>query len=138
MIHLHGRLGYLPWQGQPAHLTRPYLTDLNDSVKIAADGIKIMSDAALDSSEDFPKARELIAKAGRVFFLGFGYHPDNMRRLGFQRGNHVGKQMFGTCYGMTSAEEQRLEEHFYQGLNLFSWTACDFLRNMSQFQTVCD
>ena len=38
-----------------------------------------------------------------VRFLGFGYHPKNLRRLN-EEINFKGKRIFGTAYGMKNAE----------------------------------
>ena len=35
----------------------------------------------MHSLPDFQEARELLAWAKQIVFLGFGYHPSNMKRL---------------------------------------------------------
>jgi hypothetical protein len=140
IIHVHGRLGYLPWQNSEestnpsnANNQRPY--DQNCTAKeidIAAQHIKIITEY-IDTSPEFGNAQDLMAKAERIGILGFGYHPVNMRRL------HVPistKKVWGTCYGFTAAESDYLRGYRYRGLNLAGSTdtILDLLRNQPIFQ----
>ncbi len=65
IVHAHGSLGKYP--------DVPYGTKLDDeaTLRAAADSIKIVSDK-LEDSEDFKNAQDLLAKAERIVFLGFG------------------------------------------------------------------
>ncbi len=47
--------------------------------------------AAKNDSDEFKSARVHLEAANRIYFLGFGYHDDNMRRLGSQLGKPFGK-----------------------------------------------
>ena len=79
IIHLHGKLGYLDWQdGDP---TRPYETSINPTaLKVCVESIKVIHEAEPDD-EDFKRAKELLAAADKIAFLGFGYSPTNLTRL---------------------------------------------------------
>jgi hypothetical protein len=131
-IHVHGRLGFLPWQNQ----SQPDNQRNYDSgceardVRIAANGIKIISEN-MDSSPDFTEAQDLMGMAERIAILGFGFHPTNMRRLNvpFRDDRHV----FGTCKGITEAETVGLK-HRCKGLQLRDQPSLTLLRNISQFQ----
>jgi hypothetical protein len=62
IVHLHGRLGYLPWQNDRS---RSYSTELDPrEVKLAAESIKIIHEDITDGrDEDFKKAKELLKLA---------------------------------------------------------------------------
>ena len=104
IIHLHGVLGYLPFQADDFEPTapnvRPYGETRNqERIKSSADMIKIIHE---DFSKDpvFDLAYKLLWRAERVFFLGFGYHETNMNRLRMKeliedRGSHVFCCSFG-------------------------------------------
>jgi hypothetical protein len=110
IVHVHGRLGYLPWQtidGKPPDRKdhRLYNTDATpEAVDIAAKGIKIMHES-MDSSPEFAKASDVMHQAQRIAILGFGYHPTNMRRLNIPLTDH---EVVGTCLGHTHAEREHL------------------------------
>ena len=76
IIHLHGSLGNIRFGN---------IVQLNnyDYLEQVASNIKIISE--VDSDENFEMVKNDIISAKNVFFLGFGFHPDNMKRLGFIR-----------------------------------------------------
>jgi hypothetical protein len=78
IIHLHGQLGLLPWQGGDG---RPYgiATD-NRFLEDAAQQIKIVSED-MSEAPQFAVAHEILGSAEKVLFLGFGYNPTNLKRL---------------------------------------------------------
>jgi hypothetical protein len=61
-----------------------------------------------NNSAQFERAQELFAKAYSIWILGFGYHPENMRRLNlpFDRLQQSQNRVYivGTAYNMTTAE----------------------------------
>ena len=82
IIHVHGKLGSLPWQGKNG---RPYENKITpENIKLASDQIIIISESNEDSKE-FRQAFELLGNAdeGKIYFLGFGFNPVNLRRLKF-------------------------------------------------------
>jgi hypothetical protein len=129
IIHVHGNLGYLPWQNQGAGNQRKYEPiSTRDTVEIASKGIKIISED-LDSNSDFGEAWDVLSAARQIAIMGFGYHPVNMKRLHLpQTGGDV--VVIGTCKGFTETERRRVL-HRNEGLRL-SPTGngiMDFLRN---------
>lgn len=78
IIHVHGSLGSLPWQDASG---RPYRPKYNKEEIIAASGqIKVIPEQE-DASAEFDEAFKIMDKALEIYFLGFGYHTDNLRRL---------------------------------------------------------
>ena len=107
IIHLHGQIGTLPWQNEHSE-GRPYqskrneidlliknskligekkidglpLTEARYFVNKQISGqIKIIHENELDNDPAFKDAHRLLKDAERVYFLGFGYNDENLRRL---------------------------------------------------------
>jgi hypothetical protein len=112
--HVYGRLDKFQWEVAPQQKGRDYTdTITQQTVKTAAAGIRVMHQGAdsPDTKAELVRAGELMAEADAIFFLGFGYHPQNMARLHvpFDRleirvDRKQIRQVFGTVYKMTVAE----------------------------------
>jgi len=117
IVHVHGVMGLLEWQSTGGAATRNYeYTADPDTIRIAAEGIKTISDE-IDDTPEFRQAHELLENSSRVFILGFQYHPENMRRLRIPFGID-GKEIFGTCFEMTQPEADVLKTETCKGINL--------------------
>jgi hypothetical protein len=131
-VHVHGRMGYLPWQKSDTETGKPreYNTEPTpEAVAVAADGIKIISEN-IDDSPEFEKARQLMSGAMRIGILGFGFHPVNMRRLRIPFSPNT---VYGSCKGFTPVQSAHLMK-VYPGLALEGYNAHDFLCNRLEFQ----
>lgn len=111
IIHVHGSLGKLP----PLHRGgRPYTPTLDASmVRDAAKEIIVVGEASDDTAE-FKRARDVLSKAKRIMFLGFGFHAESVRRLGVfnekwgdTRQNEV--SVSGTSRYIPDREYQRIQ-----------------------------
>jgi hypothetical protein len=114
IIHLHGQLSPLP--GRIGDLNaRPYGASLDSSSSAAnaADFIKIIHEKREDF--DFKVAQNALCDAERVCFLGLGYHPLNLERLGVKQWCGVGKKkvVIGTGFGLTDTERQIIERKYF-------------------------
>jgi hypothetical protein len=80
IVHLHGRLGFLPWQvGQE---TRPYDPTMNEAVlKACIKNIKVVHEDTAERDTEFKQAKKLLFEAERIYFLGFGFGQTNVQRL---------------------------------------------------------
>lgn len=110
IIHVHGQLGGL---GDDGTTSRPYVPprSLRD-LEIAAMGITVISEVA-DEDEHFDAARDALANADRVHFLGFAFDPRSLKRLGFQEGVLIRPDTLGgSTFRMTPAEIEAASEHF--------------------------
>ena len=78
VVHVHGSLGEYP--GVPyGACTRD--ADLSpEAMKAAAESIIVISEAG-DNLSSFDRAEASLRQARRIYFLGFGFHPTNVRRL---------------------------------------------------------
>ena len=107
IVHVHGQLGYLPWQIGPEEERRPYQTTQTwTEVSKAAKSIRIISDEIEDDDPHLKNARKLIEKAERVCFLGFGYHLANIRRLQLKDTDQ--SRTWGTVVGLHPEEISRM------------------------------
>ena len=112
IIHVHGQLGLLPYLNEKGRNFEPVVDP--DSIRIAASQIKIAHETSPEDIE-FMSAREMIQSAANVCFLGFGYHPANVQRLGFSEGfirQHSDQRLMGSAYALMDAEKSRAENLF--------------------------
>ena len=107
IIHVHGSLGKLPWQGSPSRPygpknSAPHVADISDAeIKSASLQIKVVSEAD-KRSQEFKKAYQEMHNATKIFFLGFGYYDLNLKRLRIRSitGDPYDGDVYGTSYGM--------------------------------------
>jgi hypothetical protein len=103
IIHLNGQVGSLPWQ-DPLN-NRPYGEHKNNYlIKQSSEGIKIIHETEAETTDIFIKARQLMNDAQRIYFFGFGYHSENIRKLGIKKISTDDKTILGTCLHMTDKE----------------------------------
>jgi len=103
IVHVHGALGALD-----AKDGRTYKPDLHTpDIQTAMGNIAIMPEAK-HSSPEFEEARELLGSAKQIVFLGFGYHPPNMKRLEVVA--YEGKIAGGSSLGLGDAERREIQE----------------------------
>jgi len=102
IIHLHGRLGYLPWEEGEGR--RPYDGVITrEALDICIKNIKVVHEDIKDGRDrDFERARELMRQAECIYYLGFGYGPVNMERLKISSLDE--KINYGTGFGLTQKE----------------------------------
>jgi len=100
VIHIYGKLGELPWQTDDGSREVNYGTETTncDLLIRCADNIKTISEARTDTQDS--KFVEILNENGRIYFLGFGYHPENLEILGINK-LRTGKEVGGTCKGLS-------------------------------------
>ena len=102
IVHVHGQMGRMPDFRQPGE-ARPFSPALSsEAIRVAASGIKVLHEGSVDD-QVVNEARQLIAPAEAVVFLGFGYNPESMARLGLETGLD-GKAVFGSTIKMEEPE----------------------------------
>jgi len=86
IVHLYGRLGFLPWEKKGSNdYSRDYNPNITPHIlRKSSSSLKIIFDKLSPDDEDFKKAKILIRTSRKVYFLGFGFHRDNMERLNFR------------------------------------------------------
>lgn len=141
IIHLHGKIGNLPWQDGD----RPYehfnIEDLNRSLMATnwlqegIDGIKITHEGSVKPSVEFDKAYDIMSRAKRIYFLGFGFHPINVERLRIKNfSDTYFSQATGTTYHLTDVERNDIQTTLLHNIfelrvpNARNQQVLDFLR----------
>jgi hypothetical protein len=142
ITHVYGRLDLLGWEAKDGRNYKPDISP--DIVKKASEGIRVLHEA--NEEQAFEMAHQWLAIAHTIWLLGFGYHPENMRRLRlpFPRlrlTNPDGSQqthIFGTAFGMTDPERDavkamNLDYAAFWALGDKGHMITDALRNNSLF-----
>lgn len=106
ILHVYGQISPLKWQDAKAGVVyKPQQTD-EPLLQKAAASIKTIYEQEVSAALD--EARELVAQAGRVFFLGFGYARENMDILDLPAKIPSECQVYGTAYGLIEEERRRV------------------------------
>lgn len=103
VIHLHGRLGYLPWQRSQNPITFGAQEITPQVIDMCQSEIRIVHESVDDRNVEFNAARRILWEAKRIYFLGFGYAPQNIERLNF--GEMTPMIAEGTALGITQREQ---------------------------------
>lgn len=138
IIHVHGRLGALPWQDAKG---RPYEGTINhESVKLASEQIIIMSEGQ-DTSPQFQKAFELMKDAiinkGYIYFLGFGYNEISLKRLKLEKiekYKKVSPFAYGTGYELPRADSRRIGDKWPISIGHNKWDVLTFLQEIPRLE----
>ena len=110
ITHVHGKLGNLPWETD-GHV-RAYGQRKNASELRASGNLISIVHEGDRQSREFTRARNLFADSDRIFFLGFGYHQSNLRRLGVEGRGFDSKTFLGTRAGLEDLEVRNLGGQF--------------------------
>jgi hypothetical protein len=104
IIHLHGRLGFLPWEGKYSNVTREYAPQIDpDTIGVCMRNIKVIHEDISDGRDkDFERAKTLLRAAEVVFYLGFGFGRLNVERLDLANLNTLNAR--ATALGLKAAE----------------------------------
>jgi hypothetical protein len=105
IVHVYGSLG----EFDPAVLDPERRIDLGNvgaNIRKAAESIELMYDARPDHT-GVADAVKLIEGAPYVCFLGFGFDPDNITRLGLNRVCAGKSKVYATRYGIARGDWNR-------------------------------
>ncbi len=116
-----------PPRGEPLAVTHPPPSSIPEKF-----------DKELNQTADaYHEARALLESAQRIFFLGFGYHRSNMKRL--QVAAYEGQIGGGTSVGLGLSDRQAIEVN--GKVRLFSsnplskdLNSLDFLKNLVEIR----
>lgn len=128
-IHLHGKLGSLPYESNGYVVNYGKLLKEPRHLEMAAKSIIVIHEGQ-DESSEYKDAFDAISRAERVYSLGFGYGKTNLRRLGIDRlkGSIV---IMGTCVGMSNLSISAIQSSTRNRIKLIHSEGClDFLREV--------
>lgn len=113
IVHLHGKfVDHEYGKGIPG-----------TSLRKCAEGIHIVT-GEIDDNPEFEQATQALWKADEVYFIGFGYDSNNLRRLPIESkyppnsaGGRMGSSrpslnIFGTAFELAPARRTRVENYF--------------------------
>lgn len=141
IVHLHGDLGELPYFETDS--MRPYTPKVSEyTMRVATKRIKIIHEG-FDNAPQFEIAKKILSQSEVICFLGFGYHPTNLQRLGWNGSTFPhgkGKNIFCSSVGLTNAECEYISNTYLlhlRGNHLLdyaNWDALRFLRETGVLQ----
>jgi hypothetical protein len=132
VIHLHGRLGYLPWQN--AQGVVPYGASAIDKqvVQTLRREIKVVhEDIAAGRDKEFTRAKELLGEAERVYLLGFGFGGRNIERLGLNQLPQPQNVPKATAAGLTQHEVNQVVRMLNDRVDIRIADCIGLLRNIA-------
>lgn len=111
VIHVFGQIAGLDWQELESRIE--YGRDINlIDIQRLADKLRIIYEE--EENPALEEARELISKANRVFFLGFGYAKENCEVLKLPEVLNAKPRIYGTALDFTTKEIQSIRGMFHQ------------------------
>jgi hypothetical protein len=129
ILHVHGRLGYLDTDGVEDYV-RPYGGSgvTPEHILRSSEGIRVMPELEDDYGFEMLCSRQIIARAQKVLFVGFGYHQQNLLRLGLETENRDESFkgsgcFFGTSVGMKTGQVEEVRRRSGDRLALIRGTS---------------
>ncbi|MFH1672752.1 MAG: hypothetical protein ABIF87_04935 [Pseudomonadota bacterium] len=105
IVHVHGILGGFPSTPYRPEASVDELTAISEQIQIIHE-IRDRPDGFCNDS--FARANEMLQGAERIFFLGFGFHPDNVRRFRFFSPESLKeREVRSTTSGMQSLDHRK-------------------------------
>lgn len=115
IIHLHGHLGLLPWQGGKYLKYGKSNLSRDTQIRLASENIRIIhEDMDIEKVSEFTRAHACTNEANRIVFLGFGYDKINLERLRMPESQNR-LAIHGSCYKLTRTERISLNNRFFHG-----------------------
>lgn len=112
ICHVFGQVGPLEWQAQ--HSTIEYRINVGcTNVGDLADNIRIVYEEG--ENHELERARKIISRAQRVFFLGFGYAQENLEALKIPEVLADVPRVVGTALGLTKKETATIKSQLSEG-----------------------
>jgi hypothetical protein len=117
LIHLHGRLGFLPWQRTTS--ARAYSPEVNaEMIELSVQDIKLVHEELKDGRDkDFTEAQRLLGLAERIYLLGFGFGDVNVSRLGLP--DLLPGRAVATAFGFTQHEVSSLNKKCGEKVSIY-------------------
>lgn len=134
IIHLHGRLSFLPVENKQNSRPYPGKFEINKDILEVSKGINVLHEA--DSQNDsYNRASKIIAEAEKVYFLGFGYHSAILEALNLDWSGAKEKY-----YGLTTKLSDDLQpkhlpiNRYNRGYDIGHFMECLFGRLQPNFE----
>lgn len=114
ILHVYGKIAPLKWQDSEEGVD--YRPQINESLlRRTSSNIRIIYEE--QQNPELTEAQNLIKQADEIFFLGFGYAPENMEVLGLPKVIPPGNcRVYGTAFGLNNHEVDRIRNRMIKGL----------------------
>jgi hypothetical protein len=112
VIHVYGKIVNLPWEGSTESAQYKKVDYQNHEVlDNYIENIRVIYD---ERNEDtiIEKAKSILEKAERIFFLGFGYAKENLQLLGMPSILNRDHRIFGSALGLSQNEIDKISSIF--------------------------
>lgn len=138
IVHVHGKLGRFSWE-KSHHSIVPYDASshpdkLGLMVGRGGENIKIIHES-IEGDPEFDEAYKLLEAAERIYFLGFGFHEINLKRLRVEslcEPEVPVQAICGTSYGLSQRQIQLVKGYRKTPnllIDLYPQEIYDFLYN---------
>ncbi|OQA01161.1 MAG: hypothetical protein BWY69_01470 [Planctomycetes bacterium ADurb.Bin401] len=111
--HVYGSISSLPWQNADgiAYGQEPDTNTMN----IAANNLKTIYEINNNENDDLELSDAItwIKNAKKVFVLGFGYDPENVKILDIPDSIPLHTDVFGTAFGLELGQIEKAKECFF-------------------------
>ncbi len=115
VIHPYGTIGDLPWQNSNNHV--PYGNDNIGGQKMLDLSQKISTfTEQIKEKTVIPKMQKLVQNADTILFLGFGFHPQNMKMLKPENRSQA-KNIFATAFGESKSNCISIRDDIFEVIN---------------------
>jgi len=113
ILHVYGQIAPLKWQNPNDYVD--YKHPIEESLlQRAANNIRTIHEEK--QNPEWIEAQNLLEQAKRVFFLGFGYAPENMEVLKLPGIISKASKLCGTALGFESGEVRNIQNRISNGL----------------------
>jgi len=113
ILHVYGQIAPLKWQNPNDYVDYKPRTD-ESLLQRAADNIRTIYEEK--DNPELIEAQNLIKQAGKIFFLGFGYAPENMSVLDLPALIPQNCLVYGTAFGTNDKEVKRTRNRIINGI----------------------
>jgi hypothetical protein len=127
IVHVYGNLGLLPWEDRDSKVE--YSPDISASkLLLAQNNITLLSEGqhCKKTQKNLTAAHKLINGAKNIYFLGFGYHTENLKRL--DTVSYASEQLLtlaGTHKGLDVTKYNKAKEILKTRDIRMEWVDCD-------------
>ena len=104
LVHVHGSLGSYPEVPYQTEASPEDLLSISQRIKVVSE-VADTDDGGFASPE-FDEANRLLEEAERIFFLGFGFHTDNVRRFNYFSPDAPAENVGGTLVIESSIDRE--------------------------------
>lgn len=128
VIHVHGQLGFLRWQDPDTTVEFGASNDDIAILKTCAESISIINEQN-DSFLYYGVANEHILNAKNIYFLGFGYHEQNMKNLNLNNLINRNRILVGTGYELEEKDANRIRQKLSFTINFSDVVCSEFIKS---------